>query len=81
MNSGGRFTKFPTISESASDLAFSPFHDRLLATGNSGCVRLWEVPNELPNDTIVSKPVASLAGDDGGRVEMVRFHPAADNVS
>ncbi len=81
VDSGGRFTKFPTISEAASDLAFSPFHDRLLGTGGNGCVRLWEVPSDLPGDTIISKPVLSLSVDEGKRVEMLRFHPTADNVS
>ncbi len=81
VNSGGRFTKFPTVSEAASDLAFSPFHDRLLATGGNECVRLWEVPSDLPGDTILSKPVLSLSDGEGQRVEMVRFHPTADNVS
>ena len=80
LTAGGRFTKFPTVSVPASDLAFSPFHASVLVTGGSdGSIRLWKIPDDLSNDAILSKPVATLPQADSG-IESLGFHPAADNV-
>jgi coronin-1B/1C/6 len=62
------------------DLHFSPFNDNLLATGSEDCsVKVWEVPDDLANGSTYSTAKAQLKGH-AKRVEMVKFHPVADNI-
>jgi coronin-1B/1C/6 len=62
------------------DLHFSPFNDNLLATGSEDCsVKVWEVPDDLANGSTHSDAKAQFKGH-AKRVEMVKFHPVADNI-
>ena len=62
----GRFSSFPLISGhsgAVTDFSFSPFHDRLLATGSEdNFVKLWEIPegNVLQNDFHLTSPTSTL---------------------
>ena len=64
LTSHGRFVQFPTIaghSASVTDFTFSHFDDRLLVTGaEDGTVKLWELPEELGDDQLISTPLATL---------------------
>jgi len=61
-----------------SDLAFSPFHADLLATGASdGVVKLWSIPEDGITTTI-SKATASH--EVGSSIFSMKFNPCADNI-
>jgi len=59
------------------DLAFSPFHDALLATASDDtAVKLWTIPDE---GKTLTEATALLSGHTR-RVESVKFHPTAGQV-
>lgn len=64
LNSHGRFVSFPTIaghSAFITDFTFSPFDGQLLATGaEDGLIKLWQLPEELGKDQVLSSPVQTL---------------------
>ena len=64
LRSHGRFLHFPMIAAHSAfitDFTFSPFHDRLLATGaEDGVVKVWQLPEELSGDETLSSPTQVL---------------------
>ena len=66
VGASGRFSSFPLIaghSGAVTDFSFSPFHDRLLATGSEDSfVKLWEIPqdNDLQDGFHITKSTATL---------------------
>lgn len=51
----------------------------LVTGGVDGSIKTWNIPDNLSNDVIISKPIVTLPQADNG-IESLSFHPAADNV-
>lgn len=70
LNSHGRFVSFPTVaghSAFVTDFTFSPFDSHLLATGaEDGLVKLWQLPEELGKDEVLSSPLQTLPQETVG---------------
>ena len=64
LSSHGRYTQFPMVaghSGFVTDFSFSSFDDRLLATSaEDGFVKLWQLPEELTKDTVISSACQTL---------------------
>ncbi|KAK2563477.1 Coronin-7 [Acropora cervicornis] len=61
------------------DMDFSPFDGRILATGSYDCsIKLWKIPDEGINQEL-SSTLCKLPSQSG-RVENVLFHPSASEV-
>ncbi|KAI8329747.1 hypothetical protein BC941DRAFT_442318 [Chlamydoabsidia padenii] len=70
---------FQAHGASISDWHFSPFDEHLLATGaEDAMVKLWKIPGV---DDEWSDPIcSSTLTTSSRRVDMVRFHPTADQI-
>ncbi|XP_074621834.1 coronin-7-like [Acropora palmata] len=72
----------PTLhahSDFVTDMDFSPFDGRILATGSYDCsIKLWKIPDEGINQEL-SSTLCKLPSQSG-RVENVLFHPSASEV-
>jgi WD40 repeat protein len=74
----GRVRTVAARGSGVTDLAFSPFHDALLATGaEDNAVKVWTIAAD--GDGPITQPTAVLAGH-GRRVEALRFHPTAEQL-
>ncbi|CAH1104052.1 unnamed protein product [Psylliodes chrysocephalus] len=63
--------------DTVTDIAFSPFHDGLLATGSQDClVKLWHIPKEGLQESLSN--AECTFSHKQRRVETVGFHPTAD---
>lgn len=66
IDASGRFSSFPLISGhsgAVTDFSFSPFHNRLLATGSEdNFVKLWRIPGDsiLQDDFHLTHPSSTL---------------------
>ncbi|GLH07109.1 Lissencephaly-1 homolog [Gryllus bimaculatus] len=66
-------------SDTVTDMAFSPFHDGLLATGSQDClVKVWHIPEGGLEESL-SVPECTFSHKQR-RVETVAFHPTADGL-
>ncbi|KAI9011899.1 hypothetical protein CLU79DRAFT_848786 [Phycomyces nitens] len=67
---------FHAHAAAVSDWCFSDFDDNLLATGGEdGLVKLWKIPQEDPTPVCLSSLTVPSR-----RVDLVRFHPTADQI-
>lgn len=67
--------------DSLGDMAFSPFHDSLLATGSKDTVlKLWSIPQDGLRASLV-EPTRSIAGFEPSGVCSIKFHPSAHGIA
>lgn len=59
------------------DIAFSPFHDRILASASNDCtVKIWMIPDQGLTEE-VTQCDANLAAHHK-RVQLIQFHPTSE---
>ncbi|CAG9860814.1 unnamed protein product [Phyllotreta striolata] len=79
-DSGRKSKSMPLLqahTDTVTDIAFSPFHDGLLATGSQDClVKLWHIPKEGLQESLSN--AECTFSHKQRRVELVGFHPTAD---
>lgn len=79
-DSGRKPKNMPLIhahTDTINDLAFSPFHDHLLATGSQdSAVKIWSIPEDGLKESLTN-PEATFSHKQR-KVENVGFHPNAD---
>ncbi|CAH1716526.1 unnamed protein product [Chironomus riparius] len=79
-DSGRKPKNMPALhghTDTVNDLAFSPFHDNLLATGSQdSLVKIWHIPEEGLKESLTN-PECTFSHKQK-KVENVGFHPTAD---
>lgn len=79
-DSGRKPKNMPALhghTDTVNDLAFSPFHDNLLATGSQdSLVKIWHIPEDGLKESLTN-PECTFAHKQK-KVENVGFHPIAD---
>lgn len=79
-DSGRKPKNMPVLhghTDTVNDLAFSPFHDNLLATGSQdSLVKIWHIPEEGIKESLTNAECSFYHKQR--KVENIGFHPIAD---